>query len=194
TSGVGLVPPGRELDDRRIEAGDAVVVTGPVGDHGATVLAARHDVEARTLASDVAPLGGLVEAAFASGAALRSLHDPTRGGLATVAHEVAVRAGLRVVLDEDAIPIRPEVAAVGDLLGVDPLYLACEGRAVLFVAAADADRLVAALRAHPLGRDAAVIGAVDPRPDGRLPLILRTRFGGERPLDLLTGMDLPRIC
>ncbi|MCU0234491.1 MAG: hydrogenase expression/formation protein HypE [Thermoanaerobaculales bacterium] len=194
TAGLGVVPPGRELGDGLIRPGDALLVSGPIGDHGATVLAHRHALEAPGLRSDCGPLAGLVEALLESGAAVRSLHDPTRGGVVTVCHEVAARSGLRVVLEEEALPVRREVAAVCDLLGLEPLALACEGRALAWVAEADAERAVAAMRAHPAGAGAVVIGRMVEAPAGAPPVIMRTRIGGERPLDLLTGIDLPRIC
>jgi len=194
TSGLGVVPPGRDLSDRNIRPGDMVVVSGPLGDHGATILAHRHGLEAEGLRSDCAPLGRLVEAALASGAAVRALHDPTRGGLATTVHETATRAGVRVVLEERALPVRPEVRATCELLGLEPLYLACEGRLVAWVAREDALRLVQALREEPLGRGAACVGTVEALENGRAPLVLSTRVGGQRPLDQLSGLDLPRIC
>jgi hydrogenase expression/formation protein HypE len=194
TAGLGVVPPGRELGDALIRPGDALLVSGPIGDHGATVLAHRHGLEAAGLRSDCGPLASLVEALLESGAAVRSLHDPTRGGVVTVCHEVAARSALRVVLEELALPVRREVAAVCDLLGLEPLALACEGRALAWVAGADAERAVAAMRAHPAGAGAVVIGRMAEAPAGAPPVIMKTRVGGERPLDLLTGIDLPRIC
>lgn len=193
SSGLGIVPPGRVVGDHRIRPGDAVLVTGPIGDHGATVLAARHELDAGTLRSDNAPLAGLVDRLMGD-IEVHALHDPTRGGVTTVCHETATRAGVRIVLEEDALPVRREVRAVCDLLGLDPLYLACEGRALVWVAGRDADRALDLLRAHPLGRDAARIGRVEARAHRALPLVLRTRIGGERPLDMLSGIDLPRIC
>ena len=194
TAGLGVVPPGRDLSDAHIRSGDAILVSGPIGDHGATVLAHRHQLEAPGLRSDCSSLAALVEALLASGAAVRALHDPTRGGVVTVCHEVAARSGCRVVLTEEALPVRREVAAVCDLLGLDPLALACEGRALVWVAAADAERAVAAMRAHPAGTGTVVIGFMEHAPAGAPPVIMKTRVGGERPLDLLSGLDLPRIC
>ncbi len=194
TAGLGVVPPGRDLGDHRVAPGDAVLVSGPLGDHGATVMACRHRVEGEGLRSDCAPLAGFVEALLGSGADVHSMHDPTRGGLATTCHEVAARAGLVVALDQAAVPVRPEVGAVCDLLGLDPMYVACEGRVVAFVAARDADRAVAAMRSHPLGAGAARVGVVEERGAGRAPVVLRTLYNTERPLDLLAGAELPRIC
>jgi len=192
TAGLGVVPPGRELGDTRIVPGDVVIVSGPLGEHGATVLAHRHGMSGTGLRSDCAPLNGIVEALLASGAEVHAMHDPTRGGLATTCHEAAARAGVRVVLEAEAIPVSAPVNAVCEVLGLDPLYIACEGRLVAWVAAADAARALAALRRHPLGGGAAAIGAVEP--GGDTPLVLVTPYGARRVLDLLSGMDLPRIC
>lgn len=194
TAGLGVVPPGRRLGDNRIVPGDAILVSGPLGDHGATVMAARHGIESPSLASDCAPLGSLVESLFETGARLRSLHDPTRGGLITTCHETAGRSGLRMLLEEAAIPVRPEVEAVCELLGLDPLGLACEGRCLAWVAPEDADRALAALSTHPGWRGAARIGTVETRDAQAAPVVLRTTSGILRPLDLPSGMNLPRIC
>lgn len=192
TAGVGVLQ-GPALGDRRIQAGDAVLVSGTIGEHGATVLAARHGL-AGELRSDVAPLWPLVAALLEAGVEVHALHDPTRGGVATVCYEVAERTGLRIELEEGAVPVRPAVRAVMELLGLDPLYVACEGRLLAFVNHQDAGRAVETLRSHPQGREAAIIGVVRDRQPGHAPLVLRTRFGPLRPLDLLSGAELPRIC
>jgi len=194
TAGLGVVPPGRVLSDSQIEPGDAILVSGPIGDHGATVIAHRHQLDAPGLRSDCGPLASLVEELMASGAKVRSLHDPTRGGVVTVCHEVAGHSGCRVVLSEADIPVRREVAAVCEILGLDPLALACEGRALVWVAGEDADRAVEAMRGHPAGADTAVIGTIEEAIAGAPPVVMKTTVGGERPLDLLSGLDLPRIC
>jgi hydrogenase expression/formation protein HypE len=194
TTGLGVVPPGRELNDAHIEAGDVILVSGPIGDHGATILAHRHGLDAPGLKSDCAPLNDLTEAVLVSGVTVRSMHDPTRGGVVTVCHEVADRGGARVVLDEAALPVRREVAGVCDLLGMDPLGLACEGRVLVWVAADHADRALEVMRKHPKGEGATVIGRMVEGEKGAPPVIMKTRVGGERPLDLLSGHDLPRIC
>jgi hydrogenase expression/formation protein HypE len=192
TAGVGAVQ-GVPLSDRLVVPGDEVLVSGPVGDHGATVLAARHGLGGE-LASDVAPLWPLVERLLASGVEVHALHDPTRGGVATVCYEVAERTGLRVELEETAIPVRPAVKAVMEVLGLDPLYVACEGRFLAFVAAGQGEKALSVLREHPLGQQAQVVGAVRQRQSGEAPVVLRTAFGTLRPLDLLSGAELPRIC
>jgi hydrogenase expression/formation protein HypE len=194
TAGLGVVPPGRDLSDAHIEPGDAILVSGPIGDHGATVLAHRHQLSAAGLRSDCAPLADMVETLLGSGSAVRALHDPTRGGVVTVCHEVAGRCGARVVLQEDALPVRREVAGVCDLLGLDPLALACEGRALAWVAADDAEKALRALQSHPMGAESAIIGRMEEASGGAPPVVMKTRVGGERPLDLLSGLDLPRIC
>ncbi|HHQ47794.1 MAG TPA: hydrogenase expression/formation protein HypE [Acidobacteria bacterium] len=194
TTGLGVVPPGRELGDALIQAGDAIVASGPLGDHGAAIMAVRHGIDPGELTSDCAPLAGLVEALLASGARVRSLHDPTRGGLVAACHETAQRCGLRMLLEEEHVSVRPQVQAVCELLGLDPLGLACEGRFLAWVDVKDVDAAVAALRAHPLGSGAARIGTVEERPAGSVAVALRTATGSVRPLDLLSGMDLPRIC
>jgi hydrogenase expression/formation protein HypE len=194
TTGLGVVPPGRDVSDDRIEVGDVILVSGPIGDHGATIMACRHDLGSDQLRSDCAPLAALVETLFAAGVEVHSLHDPTRGGLLTVSHEVAERTGLRLLLDESAIPVRPQVRAVCEVLGLEVLSLACEGRTVAWVAEGDAERALEALRSHPAGTDAAIIGRVAELQAGQVPVILETVVGGQRPLDLLSGTDLPRIC
>lgn len=194
TSGLGVVPPGRELGDQHIRPGDAVLVSGPIGDHGATILAHRHELGSDELRSDCAPLAGLIEALFAARVDVRAMHDPTRGGVATTCYETCRRGNLRIELDERALPVRREVAATCRLLGLDPLYLACEGRVLVWVSEEHAERALAALREHPLGRGAVRIGVVAEPSPGLAPLVLRTAAGGRRPLDMLSGLDLPRIC
>lgn len=194
TSGIGVVPSGVDLAPAHVRPGDAVLVSGPIGDHGIAVLSAREGLAFSTeVISDSAALHHLVGALLTSGAAVRCLRDPTRGGVATVANELAVAAGGCLTLDEAAVPVRPGVRAACEMLGLDPLYVACEGRLLAIVAGADADRALAALRAHPLGAGAAVIGRVAPA-DGGPPVRLRTAFGSTRALDVLAGAQLPRIC
>jgi hydrogenase expression/formation protein HypE len=194
TAGLGVVPVGRDVGDHRITPGDVLLVSGPIADHGATIVACRHGLSGARLVSDCAPVNGLVEALLGSGADVHAMHDPTRGGVATTCNEVAGRAGVRIVLEETAVPVRPEVTGVGELLGLDPLYIACEGRVLAWVAAADEARALDALRGHPLGRGAATIGRVEARRSGQVPVALRSAYGVERPLDVLSGSELPRIC
>lgn len=194
TAGLGVVPPGLDLNDQRIEADDAILVTGPIGDHGATIMACRHNLSGAGLKSDCAPLASLAERLLESGAEIHAMHDPTRGGVAVTCHEVAERAGVRIVLEDEAIPVRPEVSTVCDLLGLDPLFVACEGRMLIWTKEHDVDTALEALRGHPDGREAARIGTVTERKEDEVPVALRTSFGSDRPLDLLSGIDLPRIC
>ncbi len=194
TTGLGVCPPERDLSDHRIEAGDVVLVSGPLADHGATVMACRHGLEGPALRSDCMPLASLADALLDCGAEIHSMHDPTRGGLATVCAEVAERAGLRIVLEERALPVRDEVRSACGLLGLDPLYLASEGRLVAFVSGRDADKALGCMRNHPSAREAAQIGVVEQAAVGRAPVALLTVIGSERPVDLLSGANLPRIC
>ncbi|MFC4907109.1 hydrogenase expression/formation protein HypE [Actinomadura gamaensis] len=194
TSGVGVLERDVTLGAARARPGDAVLVSGPVGDHGITVMLARGDlgIEAE-LRSDTAPLNGLVDSLLdAVPEGVRCLRDATRGGVATVLNEIAGACGAGAEVREDAVPVRPAVRGASELLGIDPLYVACEGRLVAVVAEEHAATALAALRAHPLGADAAVIGSMTDGPSGLV--LLRTAFGGTRVLDTLVGDPLPRIC
>ena len=163
TSGVGVVPEGRELGAARVEAGDAVIVSGTIADHGMAVMLARGDLALEAdIVSDTAPLHDLVETLLAAAPSTRWLRDATRGGVGTVCNELARATDLTVVLHEERLPIRPVVGGACDLLGIDPLYVANEGKLVAVVAAGEADAALAAMRAHPLGRDAAQVGRCAP--------------------------------
>lgn len=194
SAGLGVIPERRDVGDHRIAVGDALLVSGPIGDHGATVMACRHDLAGDRLRSDARPVSSLIAHLYAEGVDIHTMHDPTRGGVATACNETAERAEVRIVLDEEAIPVSPATAGACELLGLDPLYLACEGRVLLWVASEAADRALEALHAHPQGTSARRIGSVLPRTAGTVPLTLMTSFGIERPLDRLSGIDLPRIC
>jgi len=194
TAGLGVVPPERRVEDSEIEPDDAVLVSGPIGDHGATIMAARHELGSDTLCSDSAAVTPLVEALFAAGITVHSMHDPTRGGVLAVCTEVSERSGLRVVLNEEKLPVRPEVHAVTELLGLDPLSLACEGRFLAWVPRDQMRKALDVLATFSNGREAAEIGHMERRQTAGAPVILNTRVGGRRPLDLLSGTDLPRIC
>jgi hydrogenase expression/formation protein HypE len=193
TAGLGIVEHNMTLGVAQARPGDAVLVSGPIGDHGITIMLARGelDIEADVI-SDTAPLNGLVADLLAATPGVRAMRDATRGGVATILNEVATDAGVCVVVNEDAIPVRPEVRGASELLGIDPMYVACEGRLVAVVDGAEADRALAAMRAHPLGEQAAIIGHVADDPAGIV--LLKTAFGGTRIVDLLVGDPLPRIC
>ena len=193
TSGVGVRERDVALSPARIRPGDRVLVSGSLGDHGMAIMIARGNLELEVeLASDTAPLAGLCEALLDAGAGVRCLRDPTRGGLATVLNELALGAEVGIVLDEAALPVKGEVVAACEILGIDPLYVANEGKLVAVVSPESADTALAALRAHPLGRGAALVGRVEPEPAGLV--VLDTAFGGRRVVDMLVGDPLPRIC
>ena len=193
TTGIGRVPEGVDISGDRATPGDAILVSGTLGDHGVTIMSSRENLEFDTdLESDSAALHGLVQAIVSSGADVHCLRDPTRGGLATTLNEIAQQSGVGMRLDEDAVPVRDAVAAACELLGLDPLYVANEGKLVCICAADDADRVLAAMQAHPHGRDAAVIGHVIEDAHGFVQM--ETSFGGSRMLDWLSGEQLPRIC
>jgi hydrogenase expression/formation protein HypE len=193
TAGVGLVPEGRSLSIHAARPGDSILVSGTLGDHGIAIMSVREGLEFETvLESDSAPLNGLAEAVLAACPETRCMRDPTRGGLASCLNELAGASGVGVTLGEDTIPLRPEVEAACEVLGLDPLYVANEGKLVAVVPEVDADRVLGAMRAHPLGRHAARVGSVVSEHPGMV--ILRSRVGGERVVTLLTGEQLPRIC
>jgi hydrogenase expression/formation protein HypE len=193
TAGVGLLRESTDLGVANARPGDAVLVSGPIGEHGVTVMLARGELDIEAdLVSDTAPLHTLVSALLDATSGVRAMRDATRGGVATILNEVARAADVAVVVDEDAIPVRPPVRGACELLGIDPLYVACEGRLVTIVDGAEADAALAAMRAHPLGAEAAVIGRVAADPPGIV--LLNTAFGGTRIVDLLVGDPLPRIC
>ena len=192
TAGVGVVPPGRELSSANCRPGDAVLVSGPIGDHGLAVVLAREGFGIATeLKSDCQPIADLASALLTAAPGIRCMRDPTRGGLATALFEIAKASGIGIVINEEAIPIRREVRSASGLLGLDPLYVACEGRLIAIVPSAEAAEALAALRAHPRGREGVIIGTVSAGPAG---LTLATTLGGRRPLAALEGAQLPRIC
>ena len=193
TTGVGVAPAGLVLSGDRARPGDAILVSGSVGDHGMAIMSRRENLEFDApIVSDTAALNGMIEALLAIGADIRCLRDPTRGGLATTLNEIAVQSGVGMLIEESAIPVNPPVAAACEFLGLDPLYVANEGKLVVVVAAADAERALAVLRAHPLGRRAARIGSV--LADEHHFVQMTTAMGGRRIVDWLTGDQLPRIC
>jgi len=193
TAGIGVIAPGVDLGAARIAAGDVVIVNGVLGDHGATILAARGDLALSSdIASDCAGLGHLMQAALAAAPGIRAARDCTRGGLASALNEMAGEAGLAVEIDEVALPLRDEVRGVCEILGLDPLYLANEGRLVLFCPPDQAEAALAAMRALPEGAGSVGIGRAMAGVAGRV--TMRTAFGGARIVDMLVGEQLPRIC
>ncbi len=193
TSGIGIIRCAGTLSPRSIRAGDAVLVSGPIGDHGAAILCVREDVGLTSeIRSDSAPLNGLVERVLAEGPEIHCMRDVTRGGLGTILAELAGQSGLRVTIREKDIPVREAVRGLCEILGFDPLFLANEGCLALFCPGKDAGAVLAAMRSHELGREAAVIGSVSADTRGRL--IMETLIGSLREVDLPTGELVPRIC
>jgi len=193
TAGVGVLERPVSLGAANVQPGDTVLVSGPIGDHGITIMLARGELDMMSdIVSDTAPLTDLVACLLNATPAVRCLRDATRGGVATILNEVATAANVAVVVDERAIPVRAEVRGACELLGLDPLYVACEGRLVAIVPGPTADIALQALRSHPLGQDAAIIGTVKDDPPGLV--LLKTQFGGTRIMDMLVGDPLPRIC
>jgi hydrogenase expression/formation protein HypE len=193
TTGIGVIPDGRNLSIHNARPGDRVLVSGTIGDHGIAIMSVRDGIEFETvLESDTAPLAGLTEVMLHACPLIRCMRDPTRGGLSSVLNELAAASNIGVRLMESAIPIRPEVHAACELLGLDPLYVANEGKLIAVVPAAEAERVLEVMRSHPLGRNAAIIGEVVAEHAGLV--LLRSVVGGERVVTLLAGEQLPRIC
>ena len=194
TAGVGIVRSTTHIGQAQVQAGDKVLLSGPVGDHGIAIMLAREALEIEAdIVSDSAPLHSLVaQVLAASGNGLHCLKDPTRGGVATALNEIALGAEVSIALDEQTIPVHAEVRGACEILGLDPLTIANEGKMLAIVAPEVADKALAAMRAHPLGKEAAIIGSVQAEPAGMV--FLRTDIGGTRVLDMLVGDPLPRIC
>jgi hydrogenase expression/formation protein HypE len=193
TTAVGVLPEGLELGGARARPGDMVLVSGSMGDHGVAIMSQRENLSFDApIVSDTAALNGLIAAMLATGADIRCLRDPTRGGLAATLNEIAGQSGVGMMLQEKAIPVKPVVAAACELLGLDPLNVANEGKLIAICASADAPALLAVMRAHPLGIAAALIGEVIT--DEHHFVQLTTTFGGRRIVDWLAGDQLPRIC
>ncbi len=193
TAGIGVIAPGVDLSGSNARPGDAVIVSGTIGDHGMAVLCRREGLTFENeILSDSAPLHDLVARILEVCPGLRVLRDPTRGGLATTLNEIAVQSRVGIRLFEEAIPVRPDVAGACEMLGLDPLYVANEGKLVAILPADAVQTVLDCLHAHPLGADAAQIGEVTEADPGRV--FLRTRIGGHRLVDMLRGEQLPRIC
>jgi hydrogenase expression/formation protein HypE len=193
TAGVGLVPPGVEIGGGRAQVGDAVILSGSIGDHGIAVLSQREGLEFESpVVSDVAPLNRLVAAMLAVSPHVHVLRDPTRGGLATSLNEIATQSGVAVHIEEAKVPLKEGVWAACEMLGFDPLYVANEGKLVAMVAPQDAEAVLAAMRATRYGEEAAIIGEVVAEPAGKV--LMKTNIGGTRIVHMLVGEMLPRIC
>lgn len=193
TTGIGILPPGVGPSGDRARPGDRVIVSGTIGDHGVAIMSQRENLGfSTTIESDTAALHGLVDAMLSAAPDIHCLRDPTRGGLATTLNELAGQSGVGMLIEESAIPLRQEVAAACELLGLDPLYVANEGKLVAICDPAVAEPVLSAMRAHPLGREAAIIGTVQEDPHRFVQM--ETTFGGKRVVDWLVGEQLPRIC
>ncbi|MBO6674440.1 MAG: hydrogenase expression/formation protein HypE [Rhizobiales bacterium] len=193
TTGVGVVPDGINPSGDKAHPGDAVIVSGTIGDHGIAILSKRENLDFETeIRSDSAALHTMVSDIIATGAELHVMRDPTRGGVATTLNEIAQQSAVGIQIREADIPVKPEVAAACELLGIDPLTIANEGKMLVLCPAVGADKVLTAMRAHPLGQDAAIIGSVSDDPHHFVQM--ETTFGGSRMIDWLTGEQLPRIC
>ena len=194
TAGIGVLREGIQVGPNRAKPGDAILVSGMIGDHGMAIMSVREGLEFESqIRSDCAALNGMIgEVLDAAGLAVHAMRDPTRGGLASTLNEIAQASGVGITIDEARLPVRTEVQSACELLGLDPVYVANEGKAVFFVAAEAAEQVLAVLKAHPLGRDAAVIGHVTAEHKGML--VARTAMGANRVIAQQIGEQLPRIC
>ncbi len=193
TAGVGLILPATDITAKRVKPGQVVIVSGCLGDHAIAVMSERHGLSLpEQIVSDCAPLNKLVQAMLTEVPEITMLRDPTRGGLATTLNEIACDAGVGIILDQSALPVRPEVQAVCEILGFDPLYLANEGKVVVFVEKEYSEKVLTIMRQNTLAGAACIIGNVTEQPAGQV--VLKTTIGGLRLLDMLSGEQLPRIC
>ena len=193
TTGVGRVPAGANISAANLQAGDKIILSGSIGDHGMAILTSREGLSfASRVQSDTAALNGLVARMLQASPTIHAMRDPTRGGLATTLNEFAAASGVGIVLQEAAIPVRPEVRGACEVLGIDPMYVANEGKLVAVVPGEVADTVVAAMRSHPLGREAAIIGEVVAENRGMV--VMRNALGAQRIVDMPVGEQLPRIC
>jgi hydrogenase expression/formation protein HypE len=193
TSGIGLIPEHVQIAGHNARSGDKILLSGSMADHGITIMTQRASLSFQTsLVSDTAPLNRMVNSMLAASDHIHVLRDPTRGGVGTALNEIAEKSEVGVLIEEDQIPVKPEVAGICELLGFDPMYLANEGKLLAFVAAADAGKVLAAMQRDPHGKDATIIGEVVAHHPGKV--FMKTRIGGTRIVDMLTGEQLPRIC
>ena len=193
TSGIGMIPPDVNVASPNARAGDRIILSGTIADHGITILTRREGLSFESnLSSDSAPLNHMVKQMFAASHNIQVLRDPTRGGVGTALNEIAEKSTVGIKIYENRLPLKKEVVAACELLGFDPIYLANEGKLMAFVSREDTDAVLEAIRANPFGKDAAVIGEVTEDHIGKV--IMETRIGGERIVDMLAGEQLPRIC
>jgi hydrogenase expression/formation protein HypE len=193
TSGIGIIPDEVTIDPARAQPGDAIIVSGHIASHGMAIMSVREGLEFETpIESDTAALNGLVETILNTSHGVHVLRDPTRGGVASVLNEIAEKSGCGIVIDERTIPVRSDVQGACEILGLDPLYVANEGKLLAFVARVDAEKVLAAMRLHAFGQESVIIGEVVEHHRGIV--VMRTRIGGSRVVDMLSGEQLPRIC
>lgn len=193
TSGIGIIPDDVDVSAAYAKPGDLIIITGTIGDHGCSILLQREEMTiASDISSDCAPLNGLVDSILNVSHQIHVLRDPTRGGLATTLNEIASQSQVGIVLHEEQLPVKMEVRGVCEILGLDPLYLANEGKMVIILPSAEANNVLAVLKKHPLGKESRVIGEVMSAPEGKV--IMNTITGGNRFIEMLTGDQLPRIC
>jgi len=193
TAGIGIIPEGVDISGSNATPGDKVLLSGPIGDHGIAVLSKREGLSFSTqLESDCAPLNGLVDEMLNASSNIHCLRDPTRGGLATILNELAKQSKVSIRIEEEKVPVRDEVLAACEMLGLDPLYIANEGRLVAVVPAEDADKILKAMRGNHYGKEASLIGEVSAKNPGRV--VMSTTIGASRIVDMMVGDPLPRIC
>ncbi len=193
TSGVGIIEKGIDISPRKIKAGDKVILSGPIGNHGISIMAKRNGISFNPpVLSDTAPLNSLVREMLGKTKKIHAMRDPTRGGLATTLKEMAVESGLCIVIEEDSIPVPPGVKGACELLGLDPLYVANEGILVAIVPSNVSDLVLKTMKNHVFGKEACLIGEVKDSPAGMV--LLKTSIGGTRIVEMLSGDQLPRIC
>jgi hydrogenase expression/formation protein HypE len=193
TSGIGMIPEGRTIHPSHISAGDAIIVSGTIGDHGMAIMSVREGLEFESeIRSDTCALNGMVEDMYGVSSGIKFLRDPTRGGVASTMNEIASSARKGIRLFEQLIPVKSTVRSACEILGFDPLYVANEGKLIAIVSPDDAEKILAVMRRHPFGKDASIIGKVtDDHPSV---VVLQTLIGGERVVDMMSGEQLPRIC
>jgi hydrogenase expression/formation protein HypE len=193
TSGIGIIPDGVEIGPTRTKPGDKIILSGSIGEHGIAIMSVREGLEFETqIESDCAPLHTLVESMLATSKGIHVLRDPTRGGVASVLNEIAESAQVGISIMEESIPVSEEVSGACEILGFDPLYVANEGKLIAFVSPDTADKVLAIMRSHPLGKNSVIIGEVTA--DHPSTVVMKTRIGGSRVVDMLSGEQLPRIC